>query len=177
MAASLPLCSVNHVSRVVSDVRASTAFYRDILGFAEIKRPNSFDFDGSWLWSYSVGIHLIEGTPIPRPSEIDPKSDHLSFQAECLADVERRLEELGIHYVKQVLLEGGMEVEQVFFHDPDNNMIEVCNCNCLPIMPLERSPSFCACAMPGKQQLQATAANNNQCDSLNDSGDEFDLTQ
>lgn len=33
------------------------------------------------LFSYNVGIHLIEGQPVPRSSEIDPKSDHLSFQA------------------------------------------------------------------------------------------------
>lgn len=25
---------------------------------------------------------------------------------------------------------------QVFFHDPDHNMIEICNCDCLPVVPL-----------------------------------------
>jgi hypothetical protein len=29
-----------------------------------------------------------------------------------------------------------MAVMKVFFHDPDNNMIEICNCNCLPVVPL-----------------------------------------
>ncbi len=32
------------------------------------------------LWNYQVGIHLIEGAPVARPSVIDPKADHLSFQ-------------------------------------------------------------------------------------------------
>jgi hypothetical protein len=70
---------------------------------------------------------------------------------------------------------------QVFFHDPDNNMIEVCNCNCLPIQPLERSDSYCDCGLPDKRQqlddCAATAADNNHsaCDSMQDSGDEFDL--
>jgi catechol 2,3-dioxygenase-like lactoylglutathione lyase family enzyme len=48
MASHLPLCSVNHISRVVADVEESKAFYRDILGFTEVKRPASFDFGGSW---------------------------------------------------------------------------------------------------------------------------------
>lgn len=26
---------------------------------------------------------------------------------------------------------------QLFFHDPDNNMVEICNCDCLPIVPLD----------------------------------------
>jgi hypothetical protein len=29
-----------------------------------------------------------------------------------------------------------MAAMKVFFHDPDNNMIEICNCNCLPVVPL-----------------------------------------
>ena len=46
--ARLPLRSLNHVSRVCRDVAASAAFYADVLGFALIKRPESFDFDGAW---------------------------------------------------------------------------------------------------------------------------------
>lgn len=44
----LPLLSINHISRVCRDVDATRRFYRDVLGFVEIKRPDSFDFDGSW---------------------------------------------------------------------------------------------------------------------------------
>ena len=29
-----------------------------------------------------------------------------------------------------------MKVQQLFFHDPDRNMIEICNCHVLPVMPL-----------------------------------------
>ncbi|GAB4818737.1 hypothetical protein N2152v2_005783 [Parachlorella kessleri] len=182
MAPALPLCCVNHISRVVTDVGKSTAFYRDVLGFTEVQRPSSFEFGGSWLWNYQVGIHLIEGAPVARPSVIDPKADHLSFQADSLEDVQQRLEELGIAYVKQVILEGGV---QVFFHDPDNNMIEVCNCNCLPIVPLECALACRTCSLPGRQpaakeqlhaDVAAAAVNNlaDQCDSLHDSADEYD---
>lgn len=44
----LPLKALNHVSRVCNDVRKSAAFYRDVLGFIEVKRPSAFEFEGSW---------------------------------------------------------------------------------------------------------------------------------
>ena len=48
MAKSLPLLSLNHISRVVKDVQASIDFYVGVLGFIEIKRPSSFHFEGAW---------------------------------------------------------------------------------------------------------------------------------
>jgi len=44
----LPLRQINHISRVCSSLTKSLEFYRDVLGFVEIKRPDSFDFDGAW---------------------------------------------------------------------------------------------------------------------------------
>ena len=43
----LPLCGLNHVSLVSSDVQRSMEFYTEVLGFAEIIRPQ-FDFKGAW---------------------------------------------------------------------------------------------------------------------------------
>lgn len=43
----LPICGLNHVSRVASDVRRSVDFYTEVLGFVEIIRPQ-FDFQGAW---------------------------------------------------------------------------------------------------------------------------------
>ena len=44
----LPIRGLQHVSLCVEDVGASARFYSDVLGFTEIKRPSSFDFDGCW---------------------------------------------------------------------------------------------------------------------------------
>lgn len=43
---------------------------------------------------------------------------------------------MGIKYVTALVEEGGIEVDQVFFHDPDGYMIEICNCDNLPVLPL-----------------------------------------
>lgn len=130
------LLSLNHVSHVCQDVSATKRFYKTLLGFAEIKRPSSFDFDGSWLLGYGIGLHLIKGTPHRQCRPLNPRDDHISFVAADLGDIESRLNKLGIQTVKQTVQEGGITVTQVFFHDPDHNMIEICNCNTLPVIPL-----------------------------------------
>ncbi|KAF1886112.1 hypothetical protein Lal_00045341 [Lupinus albus] len=50
--------------------------------------------------------------------------------------VEKKLKEMDIEYVRAMVVEGGIEVDQVFFHDPNGFMIEICNCDSLPVIPL-----------------------------------------
>ena len=45
---SLPLCALNHISRVCTDVTQSKLFYSQVLGFVEIKRPQSLACQGAW---------------------------------------------------------------------------------------------------------------------------------
>ncbi|KAI5005671.1 hypothetical protein ZWY2020_032914 [Hordeum vulgare] len=58
--------------------------------------------------------------------------------ADCdsMEAVQRRLKELGIRYVQRRVAEGGIHVDQIFFHDPDGFMTEVCTCDNLPVIPL-----------------------------------------
>nr|PNR46752.1 hypothetical protein PHYPA_013872 [Physcomitrium patens] len=146
---SLPLKSLNHVSRVCRDVNATTIFYENVLGFVPIKRPGSLDFDGAWLHNYGISIHLlqceedVESMP-PVKEEINIRDDHLSFQSESVEEVERALQEHGIHYEKKTLDESGIIIDQVFFHDPDGFMIEICTCEKFPVQPLNNSTAeFC----------------------------------
>ncbi|KAH9761894.1 VOC domain-containing protein [Citrus sinensis] len=137
-----PLClkSLNHISLVCRSVEASLDFYQNVLGFFPIRRPGSFDFDGAWLFNYGMGIHLLkseEPDNLPKAGKnINPKDNHISFQCENMAIVERRLKEMKIDYVKSRVEEGGINVDQLFFHDPDGSMIEICNCDVLPVVPL-----------------------------------------
>jgi catechol 2,3-dioxygenase-like lactoylglutathione lyase family enzyme len=103
------------------------AFYRNVLGFILVKRPHTFNetFEGAWLWGYGIGLHLIAGQPVPRSTRIDPRSDHLSFQTDALQEVEEQLRLRGIPFLRQTVVEDGVEVQQIFCHDADNNMIEV----------------------------------------------------
>nr|DAD21532.1 TPA_asm: hypothetical protein HUJ06_022995 [Nelumbo nucifera] len=54
--------------------------------------------------------------------------------------VERKLKEMGIKYVQRRVEEGGTYVDKLFFHDPDGFMIEICNCENLPVVYLDGEP-------------------------------------
>lgn len=158
----LSLSGLNHISRVCQDIVKAVDFYEHVLNFVPIRRPSSFEFGGAWLFNptLGVGFHLIQSdAPGSRaePREINPRSDHLSFQSDNLADVTHKLQVMGIPFVQESVVEGGIHVMQVFFHDPDQNMIEICNCDCLPIQPLARQSSqdSAYCSIPSEYDLKS----------------------
>ncbi|KAK1364049.1 Metallothiol transferase FosB [Heracleum sosnowskyi] len=135
----LHLKSLNHISLVCKSTEESMDFYKNVLGFAPVRRPGSFDFDGAWLFSYGIGIHLLQSEDpenMPKKGEINPKDNHISFQCESMGAVEKKLKEMGIDYARQRVEEGGIYVDQLFFHDPDGFMVEICNCDNLPVVPI-----------------------------------------
>jgi catechol 2,3-dioxygenase-like lactoylglutathione lyase family enzyme len=135
----LHLTSLNHISLICKSVEESIDFYQNVLGFVPIRRPGSFNFDGAWLFCYGIGIHLLQSEDpenMPKKIEINPKDNHISFQCESMGAVEKKLNDMGIEYLRQQVEEGGVYVDQLFFHDPDGFMIEICNCDNLPIVPL-----------------------------------------
>ncbi|KVI11052.1 uncharacterized protein LOC112507766 [Cynara cardunculus var. scolymus] len=136
-----PLLSLNHVSFICKSVSRSVKFYQEVLGFVLIRRPSSFDFQGAWLFNHGIGIHLLEMETTPRKKAvINPKDNHISFQCSDMDLIIKKIEELGIKYVTAVVKEGGVEVNQLFFHDPDGYMIEICNCHVLPVLPISSCP-------------------------------------
>lgn len=57
-------------------------------------------------------------------------------QCESMGAVEKKLQDMGIVFKRQRVEEGGIYVDQLFFHDPDGFMIEICNCDILPVIPI-----------------------------------------
>lgn len=53
-----------------------------------------------------------------------------------MGTVQKCLEEMKIDYARALVEENGVKVDQLFFHDPDGFMIEICNCDNLPVIPL-----------------------------------------
>ncbi|RZC55708.1 hypothetical protein C5167_014556, partial [Papaver somniferum] len=75
-----------------------------------------------------------------KPLFINPKDNHISFQCTDISLVKRKLAEMGMKYETAIVEEGGIRVDQLFFHDPDGYMIEICNCENLPVLPLLACP-------------------------------------
>ncbi|KAJ6342515.1 hypothetical protein OIU77_023641 [Salix suchowensis] len=156
----LHLKSLNHISLLCRSVKESIDFYQDVLGFVPIRRPGSFNFDGAWLFGFGIGIHLLQSEDpekMPKKREINPKDNHISFQCDqSMEAVEKKLKDLGIQHVRALVEEGGVQVEQLFFHDPDGFMIEICNCDNLPVIPLvgEIARSCSSLNLQTMQQMQ-----------------------
>jgi catechol 2,3-dioxygenase-like lactoylglutathione lyase family enzyme len=119
----LPIGSVNHVGVMTSRVAESRRFYREVLGFREVSRPN-FDFDGAWLYNYGLMIHLIYNDAAGDPDgEIQTRDNHLALHADDLGRVEQLLRQHGIAYRKNEIVDRG--IKQIFFQDPDGHHIEI----------------------------------------------------
>ena len=70
------------------------------------------------LMAPSSGAAIVSLQLIAAPATSGAQSDSLSL-------VEERLNSLGVEYIKEHVVEGGIKITQMFFHDPDANMIEV----------------------------------------------------
>lgn len=123
MAQPLPIKAINHLGVTTLRVEESKRFYRDVLGFREVARPN-FDFAGSWLFNYGIVIHLIYSeASFTAQGEIQTRDNHLALHVDDLDQVECLLKEHGIAYRKNEIADSG--IKQIFFHDPDGHHIEV----------------------------------------------------
>jgi catechol 2,3-dioxygenase-like lactoylglutathione lyase family enzyme len=119
----LPITAVNHLGRTSTHVEESRRFYRDVLGFREVKRPN-FDFPGAWLYNYGVMIHIMHNEAAQGASgEIQTRADHLALHTNDLAAAEKLLTAHGIPFRKNVIADTG--ISQIFFRDPDGHHVEI----------------------------------------------------
>ncbi len=123
MPTPLPIVAVNHVGITTRRVTESRTFYREVLGFRELSRPN-FDFDGAWLYGYGIMIHVIHNPKVvDGGNEISGRVQHLALTVNDLEGAEKLLNEHGIRYVKSEIKDRA--IKQIFFHDPDGNTVEI----------------------------------------------------
>eukprot|EP00743_Colponemidia_sp_Colp-15_P006660 GILK01007180.1.p1 GENE.GILK01007180.1~~GILK01007180.1.p1 ORF type:complete len:177 (-),score=17.91 GILK01007180.1:180-710(-) len=131
----LPIQGINHVSREVIDLQASLNFYIDVLGFRRIPRPN-IPIEGAWIHGHGISIHLIVSDDVERMRRMEEfrlrhfeavgtSVDHIAFLSEEFETVEELLKAHSITYIKN---ETDFGATQLFFPDPDGNIIEVGNC-------------------------------------------------
>lgn len=122
----LPIRSLHHVARVTRRLEESRAFYRDVLGFQEMARPQ-LGFPGAWLFNYGLQIHLIVNQPAGETEfagpNIETRDNHLAFLVDDVEVVESRLTSHGVAF--RVNLQSSTGLKQIFFRDPDGHHVEV----------------------------------------------------
>lgn len=128
---------LHHVMLPSPDVRASAAFYADVLDMQE-GRPDFKDQDRGifpidpdsvgWFEDGNCQLHLARATRNFAPDNgfhIDPMvNGHLAIEVEDLSEVKRRLEKLGVYYadVGNWAINGYI---QLYCLDPAMNAVEV----------------------------------------------------
>ncbi len=122
---SIPLGSLNHVALLTTDARRGEDFYCSVLGFRTVPRP-SFSFDGSWLAHDAVGVmlHLIHrADPVATLGKIDTLNGHFAISCTNIEAAAKSLAQHGVVFVERKLPDYGYR--QLFFRDPDGNLIEL----------------------------------------------------
>lgn len=116
------ISELHHVSIVVSDTTRALAFYRDVLGLANVARPD-LGYPGAWIEVGGRQLHLLE-LPNPDPAEGRPphvgRDRHMAFLVDDLAACAERLERAGRPYTRS---RSGRAA--LFCRDPDGNGIEI----------------------------------------------------
>lgn len=99
-------------------------FYTDIVGLTVGKRP-PFDAFGYWLYAGKQPVlHLSESEQATAASDPSKSTfNHAAFRCTGLAEVEQRLQSLGISYRTARI--SGVEITQLFFSDPAGNGVEL----------------------------------------------------
>lgn len=110
--------SIDHVSVLITDVKRSRYFYRDILGLPEIAKPKTFDFVVLW---FDLGrgqtLHLLRKD---KPDNFSPR--HFCLRVVDAQSAREHFRRHGIPIQETTLIPGS---DRFFVSDPDGNRIEL----------------------------------------------------
>lgn len=148
------LDSIDHVNLVVHDLDAMAAFYSDLLGMRVTKRVTIHGdwIDGVvGLKGVEADVIYLDPPAGPRveliryrqPAGQRPASlgtsntiglRHLAFRVRGIEQLVHRLKQAGVRFLgdvqrvptDQVTYGGGVQKYLVYFHDPEGNLLELC---------------------------------------------------
>jgi len=130
----MPLTDLNHYFVRANDLTRSLHFYRDVLGFEEMPRPD-FPFPGHWLGvNGKIQVHMGQhgvpnselyflGTTHHSATDNSGVVDHIAFLATDPQGFIARFEASGLAVRKRYLAE--FQLFQMFVKDPDGLTIEL----------------------------------------------------
>lgn len=118
----MQLIELNHVGVHVADLARSRQFYCEVLGLAEVARPE-MGFPGAWI-ALPTGqqVHLIgRAIAIGAPP---PVERHFAFAVTSIDDAAAELRHHAIEFSGPKLRPDG--AWQIFVRDPDGHVVELC---------------------------------------------------
>ncbi len=113
---------LDHINIVTPELKATTAFFTDVLGLRNGFRPD-FNFPGAWLYGSdddTALVHLVEGDIGSGPTGA---LDHVAFRGTDMTSLTNTLNARDIAYTSRTVPTTGGK--QVFFTAPFGLKIEV----------------------------------------------------
>jgi catechol 2,3-dioxygenase-like lactoylglutathione lyase family enzyme len=118
--AKIEVVKYNHVALHVKDIKASTAFYKEIIRLEPIEVPDSLKPIRSWFkLGLDEQLHLLAG----RTQDVinDRTGSHFAWFVKSIDNTEVYLKKNNIKYHAQVRFDG---TKQIYVADPDGYLIE-----------------------------------------------------
>ena len=118
----MTLQAFDHVNVLTSNLDAMIAWYVDVLGLENGKRP-PFDMAGAWLYLGNTAVvHLVAVEAAPTGYD-GVRMEHVAFRA---AGYKTFLNTLNAHNVEyRIGKVPGTALVQVNIHDPDGNHLHI----------------------------------------------------
>jgi catechol 2,3-dioxygenase-like lactoylglutathione lyase family enzyme len=113
----MQLSGIHHVSILVTDIERSVAWYSEVLGLKEVKRPSNFVTPVRWFELGEQQLHLI---PAEEPDAVSPR--HFALHVDDCRAARETLAGRGVEVVETVPIAGA---DRFFISDPSGNNIEV----------------------------------------------------
>lgn len=126
---------LHHVNFSTDRVEEMDSFYREVMGLdtcttdlPALEKTKGYNGDVAFVWDGAVQVHLARKdvhAAFKTGQSLNPlERGHVAFRTDDLAGFKAQLDEKGIPYANW----GNAAVQgwnQIFFYDPDGNIIEV----------------------------------------------------
>lgn len=125
------LASIHHISLTVTDIDRSVAWYKDVLGLAELMREDHPDGSGYAIilgkqdFSMCVGLHTHSANGAEPSNEKRTGLDHVSFGVADRRDLDAWAEHFKRLGVTQSPVNDRGTYTVLVFRDPDNIQLEL----------------------------------------------------
>lgn len=125
------IASIHHVSFTVTDLDRSVAWYKEVLGLAELMREDHPDGNGYAIvlgkpdFSMCVGLHAHRANASEPCNETRTGLDHVSFGVAQRADLDTWADHFRSLNVSQSPINDQEGYAVLVFRDPDNIQLEL----------------------------------------------------
>jgi len=127
------VAGISHIALSVSDLERTRAFYVDVMGLEELRRPE-FGLPGAWFRLGDLQLHVLV---VPEVAPVGPGLPHLALHvdADDIPATVAALVEGGGTLLSEARTRDdfGTAVTAAFVTDPDGNVIELTDVG--PLVP------------------------------------------